>query len=74
MSMFLDGVKQDWFAVASVLEHLLTTLNVQIPLISNVYIRSDSAGCYHCGNLCLALNGISERTDILILHIYLIVF
>jgi hypothetical protein len=66
--MFLI-VKQDWFAVASVLEDLLTTLKVQIPLISTVYIKSDNAECYHCGNLWLALNGISERTGILILHI-----
>ena len=57
-----DSVKQDWFAVASVLENLLSTLKKQLPKIKTVFLRSDNAGCYHCGNLWLALHGISERT------------
>lgn len=57
-----DAAKQDWFSVASILEHLICTMKIQIPNIKTVYLRSDNAGCYHCGNLWLSLMGISERT------------
>ncbi|CAC5365662.1 unnamed protein product [Mytilus coruscus] len=57
-------VKQDWFAVASALEHTLTTIKEQMPQIQEVFLRSDNAGCYHCGCLWLSLQGISERTGI----------
>ncbi|VDI74407.1 Hypothetical predicted protein, partial [Mytilus galloprovincialis] len=57
-------VKQDWFAVASALEHTLNTIKEQMPQIQEVFLRSDNAGCYHCGCLWLSLNGISERTGI----------
>lgn len=63
-----DFVKQDWFAVASVLEHTLTTIKEQMPGIQKVFLRSDNAGCYHCGNLWLSLHGISNRTGLSILR------
>ena len=44
-----ENVKQDWFAVASLLEHVLQTIKVQLPHVTDVYLRSDNAGCYHCG-------------------------
>ncbi|XP_062571575.1 uncharacterized protein LOC134233610 [Saccostrea cucullata] len=62
------AVKQDWFAVASALEHILQTLRVQRPEVEEVFLRSDNAGCYHCGCLWLSLHGISERTGINILR------
>ncbi|XP_063436491.1 uncharacterized protein LOC134717922 [Mytilus trossulus] len=61
-----DQVKQDWFAVVSVLEHTLRTVKKQLPCITTAYLRSDNAGCYHCGNTLLSLDGISERTGITI--------
>ena len=57
-----DQVKQDWFAVVSILEHTLKTLKNQLPVIKSAYLRSDNAGCYHCGNTWLSLDGISKRT------------
>lgn len=51
-----DFVKQDWFAVLSVLEHTLTTIKEQMPGIQKVFLKSDNAGCYHCGNLWLFLH------------------
>ncbi|CAC5426378.1 PLCD [Mytilus coruscus] len=30
------------------------------------YLSSDNTGCYHCGNTWLSLNGISQRTGIMI--------
>ena len=57
-----DQVKQDWFAVVSILEHTLKTLENQLPVIKSAYLRSDNAGCYHCGNTLLSLDGISKTT------------
>ncbi|VDI38005.1 Hypothetical predicted protein [Mytilus galloprovincialis] len=62
----MDAVKQDWVAVASVLEHTLRTIKIQLPRINTVYLRSDNAGCYHCGSLWLAIPKITETTGITI--------
>ncbi|CAG2245178.1 unnamed protein product [Mytilus edulis] len=43
-----DFVRQDWFAVVSILEHTLITLKSQLPELTTAFIRSDNAGCYHC--------------------------
>ncbi|CAG2244350.1 unnamed protein product [Mytilus edulis] len=64
----LNGCKQDWYAVASILEHTLHTIKAQKPEVEEVFLRSDNAGCYHCGCLWLALDGIGERTGIRILR------
>ena len=58
----MQSCKQDWFAVASILEHTLVTMKSQLPHINEVYLRSDNAGCYHCANLWLSIPGISDRT------------
>lgn len=64
-----DQVKQDWFAVVSILEHTLKTLKNQLPVIKSAYLRSDNAGCYHCGNTWLSLDGISKRTGNIYVHV-----
>ena len=48
----------NWFAVASIIEQTLTTLNA--------FLRSDNAGCYHGAYLILSLPSIGERADIMI--------
>ena len=48
----------NWFAVASIIEQTLTTLNA--------FLRSDNAGCYHGAYLILSLLSIGERADIMI--------
>ena len=58
----MDGVKQDWMTVACLLEDTLHHIKMQLPNIERVFLRSDNAGCYHCGNLWLAIPGISMRT------------
>ncbi|CAG2196655.1 unnamed protein product [Mytilus edulis] len=63
-----DGVRQDWFAVASIIENTLMTIKKQMPNIEEVFLRSDNAGCYHCGCLWLSLYGISQRTGLKILR------
>ena len=51
---------QNWFAVASIIEHTLTTLNAANPNIQEAFLRSDNAGCYHCAYLILSLPRIGE--------------
>ncbi|VDI54148.1 Hypothetical predicted protein [Mytilus galloprovincialis] len=58
------SVKQDWFTVASIMEHLISHMKSVIPSLKEVSVRSDNAGCYHCGHFWLSLNGISERTGV----------
>nr|XP_022331330.1 uncharacterized protein LOC111129325 [Crassostrea virginica] len=62
----MDGVKQDWMTVACLLEDTLHHIKMQLPNIERVFLRSDNAGCYHCGNLWLAIPGISMRTGVFI--------
>ena len=57
---------QNWFAVASIIEHTLTTLNAEKPNIQEAFLRSDNAGCYHCAYLILSLPSIGERAGIMI--------
>ena len=44
------------------IEHTLATLKALKPNLSQVYFRSDNAGCYHCAYLLLSLPTIAERT------------
>ncbi|XP_066030505.1 ATP-dependent RNA helicase DDX24 isoform X1 [Pocillopora verrucosa] len=59
-----DECTQNWFAVASIIEHTLTTLKALKPNLSQVHLRSDNAGCYHCGYLLLSLPSIVDRTGV----------
>ena len=59
-----DACTQDWYAVASILEDLLVKFKSTHPSISQVYLRSDEAGCYHNNSLIAALPSIGERTGI----------
>ncbi|XP_027043233.1 uncharacterized protein LOC113671228, partial [Pocillopora damicornis] len=59
-----DECTQNWFAVASIIEHTLTTLKAFKPNLSQVYLRSDNAGCYHCGYLLLSFLSIGDRTGV----------
>ena len=61
-----DSCTQDWFSVASILEDLLVKFKSTHPSISQVYLRSDEAGCYHNNSLITALPSIGERTGILV--------
>ncbi|CAC5372568.1 unnamed protein product [Mytilus coruscus] len=40
----LDAVRQDWFAVVSLLEHTLMAVKQQLPDIKEISLRSDNAG------------------------------
>ena len=55
---------QNWFAVASIIEHTLKTLKATNPNIQEAFMRSDNAGCYHCAYLILSIPSIGERSGI----------
>lgn len=46
------------------IEHTLATLKTLKPNLSQVYLRSDNAGCYHCAYLLLSLPSIGDRTGV----------
>ncbi|XP_063418380.1 uncharacterized protein LOC134701170 [Mytilus trossulus] len=60
----MDGVKQDWYSVACMLQHVLLALKKQQPTVTTAFLRSDNAGCYHCSNLWHAVPAISEETGV----------
>ena len=61
-----DTCTQDWFAVASILENLLLTLEMENPSLCKAFIRSDEAGCYHNNLLIARIYDISQRTGVAI--------
>ena len=50
--------------MVSITENTLTTLKALKPNLSQVYLRSDNAGCYHCGYILLSLPSIGDRTGV----------
>ena len=59
-----DNCTQNWFAVASILEHVLTTIKSEDARLHKARIRSDNAGCWHNASIILSLKALGERTGI----------
>lgn len=59
-----DSCNQDWYAVLSILENLLSIMKRNDPGITKAYLRSDEAGCYHNTDLIASLREISNRIGI----------
>ena len=64
----LEKCTQDWFSVASTLEHLFQTIKEEKPELERVFVRSDNAGCYHNAPLILSLPGIAKRSKMQIIR------
>ena len=56
--------QQNWFAVASICEHVLRTIKEERPQIKKVFLKSDNAGCYHNGAYLVSLRDIGVRVGI----------
>ena len=56
-----DSRTQDWYSIVSILEDLLVKFKSTHPSISQVYLQSDEAGCYH-NTLSSQLYQASENT------------
>ena len=63
-----DSCAQDWYAVLSIISHLLKTAKATQPQITKAYLRSDGAGCYHNNNLIAAVSKIGKHIGIQILR------
>ena len=63
-----NNCRQDWYAVLSVLEDLLSVVKARNSVISKAYIRSDEAGCYHNSQLIASLRQLGERHSIQIVR------
>lgn len=63
-----DSCTQGWYAVFAILNHLLTTAKSAQPQITQAYLRSDGAGCYHNNNLIVVVSEISKRQGIQVLR------
>ncbi|CAC5423772.1 unnamed protein product [Mytilus coruscus] len=50
LEMSDDGV-QGWFTVANILSDVMVALKKQNPMLTCAFLKSDNAGCYHCGSL-----------------------
>ena len=59
-----DDCNQNWFAVVSVLEHTLATLKGLKPHLTEAFLKSDNAGCYHTASLLLSLPSLGERSGV----------
>ena len=55
-----DSCTQDWFAVLSIIENLLSNVKAKYPSITKAYLRSDEAGCYHNNFIIAALMNVSN--------------
>ena len=60
----LNSCSQDWFAVLSILEQLMTVIKISHPTIKKVYLRSDEVGCNHNSSLIAALRDVESRQGI----------
>ena len=59
-----DSCTQDWFSVASIVEHVLSVIRMEDPSITKFFLRSDNAGCYHNTELLLSLKAMGERHEV----------
>jgi hypothetical protein len=57
-------LQADWYTVASILEDLLGTISKENPEITQAFLRSDEAGCYHNNLLLAAIRDVSKRSKI----------
>ena len=60
----INSCRQDWYAVLSILEHLLSLIKMRNASITKAYIRSDEAGCYHNNMLISLLCELGNRQGI----------
>ncbi|CAC5370794.1 unnamed protein product [Mytilus coruscus] len=55
----LEVGNQGWFSVAHILTDLLQQLPLILPLVTEIFLKSDNAGCYHCVPLISYIHNIN---------------
>lgn len=56
--------QQDWFAVCSIIKNTLEVIKIQKPHVTQVYLRSDKAGCYHNNSLIAVAKDLGQEVGI----------
>ena len=56
-----DSCVQDWFSIASIVQHTISMIKMEDPHIETVYLLFDNAGCYHNTELILSLKAMGDR-------------
>ena len=56
-----EKCNQDWFAVLSILDHLVQQLVQISPDLKEIFLRSDNAGCYHNAPLLISAPVITAK-------------
>ena len=59
-----DTCHQDRFAVCSIIENTLGAIKIQKPHVTQIYLQSDEAGCYHNNSLIAAAKDLCQRVGI----------
>ena len=56
-----EKCNQDWFAVLSILDHLVQQLVQISPDLKEIFLRSDNAGCYHNAPLLISAPVVTSK-------------
>ena len=64
----IDSCKQNWFSISCILEEVVVFVKESRQSICRAILRSNDAGCYHCGALLSAINSTSRGSGIEVLH------
>ncbi|KAK3714749.1 hypothetical protein QZH41_004115 [Actinostola sp. cb2023] len=59
-----ENCTRNSFAILSIIEDLLHRVKEEYPAVTEAYLRSDNAGCYHNGPLLLSLGEVGKRTGV----------
>ena len=59
---------QGWFSVAYIVNELMDQLQTISPNITEIFLKSDNAGCYHCAPLLSYINHRNVESPIRILE------
>ena len=59
---------QGWFSVAHILKDVLEQIHIRFPHISQVFLKSDNASCFHCTPLLSFIQKLNSSSEIKILE------
>lgn len=63
-----DSCSQDWYTVCAILEHLLNIIKGNKPHVTQIFLGSDGAGCYHNNNLIAAVFAVIVQVGIKVMR------
>lgn len=64
----LQNGTQGWFSVAHILKDLCHNIHCHLPAVTEVYMKSDNAGCYHSSSLISFIHHMNTESPVRILE------